>query len=63
MAKEMTRTTADTRRREDDLRAEIEARAHALYLARAEAGQAGDELSDWLAAEAQVLKQRRPRGH
>ena len=63
MAKEVRRTTTDTRRREADLRAEIEARAHALYLERAEAGQAGDELSDWLAAEAQVLKQRRPRGH
>lgn len=63
MAKELMRSVEEPAREQADLRAEIESRAHALYLARAESGQAGDELSDWLAAEADVQKQRGPRGH
>jgi hypothetical protein len=63
MARELRRTVADPAGEEADLRAQIEARAHTLYLERTEAGKAGDELSDWLAAEAEVQKQRGSRGH
>lgn len=63
MAKELRRNVEEPAREQADLRAQIEARAHALYLARTESGRAGDELSDWLAAEAEVQKQPGPRGH
>ena len=40
----------------EKLQAEIKAKAHQVYLERASRGEPGDELSDWLRAEAMVKK-------
>jgi len=39
-----------------DLKNEIDARAHQIYLDRMAAHTPGDELSDWLQAEAEIKK-------
>lgn len=42
-----------------DLEEEIRQRAYELFLARVVSGGEGDDLSDWLAAEAEVRERRR----
>ena len=55
-----TRTTVRKSRKtakdvnQDDIRKEIEQRAHEIYLARREKGDPGDPQHDWLAAEAEI---------
>jgi hypothetical protein len=41
---------------EADIEQEIRQLAYELHLKRVEAGVAGDEMSDWIAAEAEVRK-------
>ncbi len=38
----------------EQLQEEIRAKAHEIYLQRVSAGEPGDDLSDWLRAEAEV---------
>jgi hypothetical protein len=40
----------------EKLQAEIKAKAHQVYLERTSKGEPGDELSDWIRAEAAVKK-------
>jgi hypothetical protein len=40
----------------DQVNQEVRERAYALFVDRSESGTAGDEFSDWLAAEAEVLQ-------
>ena len=40
----------------EQLKREIEVRAHQVYEERRAAGRPGDDLADWLAAEAEVKK-------
>ncbi len=40
----------------EQLQREIAARAHQIYVERLAEGRSGDDLSDWLAAEAEIKK-------
>ena len=45
-----------------DIEQEVRERAYQRFLARTGAGDEGDELSDWIAAEAEVRGERRVSG-
>ena len=49
-----TAASSPTRPTLNQLQEEIRAKAHEIYLQRISSGEPGDDLSDWLRAEAEI---------